>query len=98
MKNYTQPFRKGIATLAEEARTLVDATADSAEETVLKARKRLLSALDDGQGIYDRVRDRIVDGARGADGAVREHPYVNVGIAFAIGALLMLLLSRKSNT
>jgi len=97
MKNYTQPLRQGLTTHAEEARALVDATAHSAEEAVVKTRKRLISALDDGQGAYDRVRDRVIEGARGADTTVREHPYANIGIALALGALLALLLTRRND-
>jgi len=82
-------------TLAEDARALVAATADVAEDKVSEARKRLAAALERGKEIAGRVREKAVEGAKAADTAVREHPYQAIGIAFGVGALLGYLVSRR---
>lgn len=84
-----------MGTLAEDARALMAATADVAGERVSVARKRLAAALVSGKGIYGRVRDKTVEGARATDGAVREHPYQALGIAFGVGALIGYLAARR---
>ena len=82
-------------TLAEDARALVAATADVAEDKVSEARKRIAAALERGKEIAGRVREKAVEGAKAADTAVREHPYQAIGIAFGVGALLGYLVSRR---
>ncbi len=42
-----------------------------------------------------RIKDQAVAGARAADLAVREHPYWAVGLAFATGLLVGLVLRRR---
>ena len=85
-----------MGTLAEDARNLMTATADVAGEKVGEARKRLAAALENGQEIYGRVRDKAIEGARAADEAVRENPYQAIGIAFGVGALIGYLVARRS--
>ena len=74
--------------LAEDARALMDATADVAGEKVAEARKRLAAALDSAKEIAGRVREK-------ADESVREHPYQAIGIAFGVGALIGYLAARR---
>jgi ElaB/YqjD/DUF883 family membrane-anchored ribosome-binding protein len=95
MNKHTQAIRNDLGTLAEDARDLVAATADIAEEKVSAARKRLAAALDGGKEIYGRARDRAADGVRAADEAVREHPYESIGIAFGVGALVGCLVALR---
>src|SRR5271156_6243535 len=81
--------------LAEDAQALMAATADVAGEKVKEARNRLAAALDRGKEIYDRVRDKAVEGAKAADEAVHEHPYKAIAIGVGVGALLGYLLARR---
>ena len=96
MTKQTQAFNDEMATLAEDARNLMAATADVAEEKVVEARKRLGIALDGGRKILGRARDKAVEGARAADQTVHEHPYETIGIAFGVGALIGFLLGRRN--
>ena len=84
-----------MGTLAEDARALMAATADVAGEKVADARKRLAAALDNAKDIAGRVRDKAVEGAQAADEAVREHPYLAIGIALGVGALIGFLVARR---
>ena len=95
MNKQTQAIRNDIDTLAEDARALMTATADVAGEKVGEARKRLAAALESGKDLYGQVRDKAVEKARAVDETLREHPYQTMGIAFGIGVLLGVLLSRS---
>src|SRR6185312_10629581 len=63
MNKETQAIGNDIGQLAEDARALMTATADVAGEKVGEARKRLAAALERGQEIYGRVREKAVEGA-----------------------------------
>lgn len=84
------------ANLAENAQDLLAATADVAESKVVEARRRLSAALQRGKEAWNDVQDQAVEKARLADEIIRDHPYQSIGIAFGVGALLGLLLRRRS--
>ena len=90
----TQAVCNDVNTLAEDARPLMAATPDVAGEKVSEARKRVAAALDRGQKIYDRVREKAVERARATDQTMHEHPYQAIGIALGVGALIGYLVVR----
>ena len=94
MSKNTQEVRDDVNALAEDARALMTATANVAEEKVVEARQRVAVALERGKEIYGRVREKAVEGAKAADEAVHEHPYQAIGIAFGVGALIGYLAAR----
>jgi ElaB/YqjD/DUF883 family membrane-anchored ribosome-binding protein len=81
-----------IAQLAEDARTLLAATAQVAEQKVVEARKRVMNALEQG---WDIVSEKTLAGCRATDDTIREHPYQAVGAALGLGALVGFLLARR---
>src|SRR5436309_10899468 len=95
MNKQRQAIKEDLDTLAEDARALMAATADVAGDNVSEARKRLAAALENGKQLYGNVRDKALDGAKGADQAVRENPYQAIGIALGVGAILGFLLARS---
>jgi ElaB protein len=86
--NSTAAVSENLEALAEDAKALMAATADVAEEKVVNARKRLAEALEKG-------RERVVHTAKATDELIREHPYHAMGVAFGAGALVAFLLSRR---
>ena len=95
MSKQTQAVTNAMATLADDARALMAATADVAGDKASEARKRLAAALESGKQIYERVTDKAADGARAADEAVHEHPYPVIGIALGVGALIGYLVACR---
>ena len=89
------PVEGALESLADDARALLAATAEVAEEKVIEARRRLANALDRGRDVYERVHEKAIQGARATDEMVKSHPYQAIGIAFGVGALLGYLLSRR---
>jgi ElaB/YqjD/DUF883 family membrane-anchored ribosome-binding protein len=95
MSKQTQSIRTDMHQLAEDARAWVPATAEVAGDKVGEARKRLAAALERGKGIYGRVREQAVEGAKVADQTVRENPYQAVAIGVGVGAIVGYLVSRR---
>ena len=95
MNKQTQAINNDLGTLAEDARALMEATADVAGEKVGDARKRLAEALETGKEIFGRVKDKGIEGVKATDQAVRENPYQAIGIALGVGALLGYLVARQ---
>lgn len=81
-----------IAQLAEDAKTLLAATAQVAEQKVVDARKRVMTALEDG---WDMLSEKTLAGCRATDDTIREHPYQAIGAALGLGALVGFLLARR---
>lgn len=82
--------------LSNEARALMNATADVVGEQVETARNRLAEALDSSKELYGRVREKAVKGAKATDELIHEHPYQSIAIGIGIGAVLGYLLARRS--
>jgi len=81
--------------LAEDARALMDATADVAGEKVSEARKRLAAMLESGKVIAGKVREQAVAGAKAADATIREKPYQAIAVAAALGLIIGYLVGRN---
>jgi len=97
MNSQTQESSNDMGSLAQDASALMDATAGVAGEKVGEARKRLAAALERAKEIAGRARDKVVESAKVADKAVREHPYQSIAVAFGVGALVGYLLARRGS-
>lgn len=97
MNEYKPRATSDLAALADDARTLMSATADVAGEKVAAARKRLNAALERAKEIAGTVRDKAVAGAQATDEAVHEHPYKAIGIALGVGIMIGCLLARRGS-
>lgn len=84
-----------VETLAQDARSLIAATSDVAEENVRHARKRLSDALCSGGEVYDRLRDEAKDKAKLARETVQDNPLTAVAVLLVIGGLIALLVTRR---
>lgn len=99
MNRYETPeaLRHDARVLAADARALLDATSEIADEKVAEARKRIELALTTGRDTYDRIKAQAVETAKAADRRVHESPYQYIAIAFGVGALVGFLFPRRSN-
>ena len=95
MSKNTNSVAQYVETLAHDARSLIAATSDVAEENVKQARKRLATALNNGGEIYDRAREEALVRARFAGETVRENPVASVAIALIVAGVLAFLLGRR---
>lgn len=86
-------LRHDARALTEDARALIRATADSADEKVAEARKRLEKALAEGRELLHTAQDKARNGMQIADECVRTNPYPYLAAAFGVGAVVSLLLT-----
>jgi ElaB/YqjD/DUF883 family membrane-anchored ribosome-binding protein len=84
-----------LKTLSHDAEAVLAATAGQAGEKVNELRGRLSSTLESAKATYRRLEERTIAGAKVADKTIREHPYETAGVAFGIGLLIGVLVSRR---
>ena len=80
-----------LATLVHDAEELVKA---AGSDLAGKAKTELAAALERMRSSCDRLEISAEAGARQADQIIREHPYQSIGIAFGVGLLIGVLVSR----
>lgn len=95
MNPQTQTGSHDVGQLAEDARALMNATADVAGEKVGDARKRLAAALERAKEVAGCVRDKAIAGAKVTDQTIRENPYQAIAIGVGVGAILGFLIARR---
>lgn len=98
--NYSQfetptALRNDLHSLADSARSLLDATSEATDRRITEAREHLLRTLDRGRDGFCRMQERTFDGARAAERVVRDHPVSTAAVALGLGAILLCLLSGR---
>ncbi|MBL9139767.1 MAG: DUF883 family protein [Verrucomicrobiales bacterium] len=88
-------LRHDAQTLAADARALISATSDIADEKVASARRRFEAALSEGRDLLDRAQEQASNHIQATDQCVRRYPYESIGVAFGVGAILGYLLNRR---
>ena len=58
-------------------------------------RMRLSSAIESAKATYRNLEEKTVAGAKATDKVIRAHPYESLGVAFGLGLLVGVLVSRK---
>jgi ElaB/YqjD/DUF883 family membrane-anchored ribosome-binding protein len=84
-----------LKALVRDAEELMKATAGQAGEKVTEMRSRLAAALESAKATCHRLEERTVAAAKATDRTIREHPYESIGIAFGVGLLVGVLVTRK---
>ena len=57
-------------------------------------RAKLEAATEKAKEVCQRLQDQTVAAAKATDKAVREHPYQAIGVAFGLGVLIGVVVSR----
>ncbi len=81
--------------VVHDGEELLRSGAQGLSETSADVRERLSAALDSAKDMGRKLQDRTVKGAKATDRAIRENPYQSLGIAFGVGLLLGVLISRR---
>ena len=71
------------------------ATTGQISETVNEARGRLAAAVEAARATCLKLEQTTAAAAKATDRCIREHPYETIGVAFGLGLLIGVLLSRK---
>ena len=86
---------RSVSTLVENAESLVEATADVANEKVSQARRGLATAVEAACDGYAHLEDTAKDSAKAAKRAIRDHPFQAMAVAAAVGAVLGYCILRR---
>lgn len=88
-----------LKTLTNDAEDLLKATAGDVSEKAKEARSRVAAALERAKSTYSQLQDQTIASAKAAakkaDVVIRDHPYESIGVAFGIGLLIGVLVTRK---
>ncbi len=84
-----------LKTVAHDAEELIKATAEDMGEKTKEARVRLQSALGRAKETCKVLQDKAIAGAKATDKVIRDHPYQSIGVGFALGVLVGVLINRK---
>jgi len=88
-----------LKTLARDAEELLKATAGDAGEKIKETRVRLAAALERAKSTCHELQEETAATARvaakKADTVIRQHPYESIGVAFGVGLLIGVLVTRK---
>jgi len=79
----------------QDAENLLKASASETGERAREARTRLAASLESARANLQKAKEKAVAGAEAADQAIREHPYQSIGVAFGVGLLLGVLVTRR---
>ncbi len=90
-----EKVKEDLRTLMNDAENLLKATAGDMSEQAQAARSRLTTALERTKVTYHRLEQRTVAAAKATDKVIRNHPYESIGIAFGVGLLIGVLVTRK---
>ena len=60
-----------------------------------KLRARLEDAAEKAREVSKRLQEQTVAAAKATDKVVHEHPYPAIGIVFAVGVLIGVLVARS---
>lgn len=83
---------KRIVTDSEE---LLHSTKDAVGDKAHDIRERLGVALENAKRACRRLEDKAVEAAKATDRTIRDHPYQSIGVAFGIGLLIGVLVTRR---
>ena len=81
--------------VAHDTEELLKASAGEVSDKAREARARLVTAVERAKESCERLQEKAVAGAKATDKTIREHPYQSIGIAFGVGILIGVLVTRK---
>jgi ElaB/YqjD/DUF883 family membrane-anchored ribosome-binding protein len=88
-----------LKSLVRDSEDLLRATAGDVSEKAKEARSRVTAALERAKATCEDLQEQTAATARAAartaDTTIREHPYESLGVAFGVGLLIGVLVTRK---
>lgn len=88
-----------LQTLSRDAEDLLKATAGDVSDKAKEARSRVAAALERAKVTCVHLQEQTLATAKAAakkaDTVIRDHPYESIGVAFGVGLLIGVLVTRK---
>ena len=81
--------------IVTDSEDLLQATKGAAGDKAHEIRERLTEALESAKHSCRRLEEKALESAKAADRTIRDHPYQSIGVAFGLGLLIGVLVTRK---
>ncbi len=82
--------------LTQDAENFVKETSSGLSDKARDARARLTASLAAARAGLSKLNEKAVEGAKATDRVIRANPYQSMGVAFGVGILLGVLVSRRN--
>ncbi len=84
-----------LKNLVIDSEDLLKELAGELSEKGKQARARLAATLEAAKETCGDLKEKAKAGAEAVDETVREHPYTSIGVAFGVGLIIGVLVSRR---
>jgi len=88
-----------LKALVRDSEDLLKATSGDVTEKAREARARVMAALERARESCESMEEQSIAtakaAARKADTVIRNHPYESIGVAFGLGLLIGVLVTRR---
>lgn len=91
----TERLVTDLKRVVHDSQDLLHSSADAVGDGARVMRERLSEALDAAQDTCRKLEQKIGLRAEAADSIIRENPYQSIGVAFGIGLLIGVLVTRR---
>ena len=81
--------------VVQDSQELLQASAGAVGDKAHDLRDRLAKTIESARDTCRRVEDKALQGAKVTDKVIRDHPYQSIGLAFGLGVLIGVLVTRK---
>ena len=81
--------------VVHDSQDLLQSSAEVAGDKARAMRERLAGAMESAKETCRKLEAKAAAGAKATDKVIRENPYQSIGIAFGIGLLIGVLVTRK---
>jgi ElaB/YqjD/DUF883 family membrane-anchored ribosome-binding protein len=81
--------------VVRDSEELLAATASVAGDKAHEMRQRIGRSLEAAKDACLRLEEKAIAGAKATDKVIREHPYQSIGVAFGVGLLIGVLVTRR---
>jgi len=95
IEHSTEKLLQDLRQVVRDGEELLRAGADDMSERGAEAREKLAAALEVARETQRRLQEKAIAGARATDQLIRENPYQAIGIAFGVGLVFGVMISRK---
>jgi ElaB/YqjD/DUF883 family membrane-anchored ribosome-binding protein len=90
-----QKLAENLHSVTEDAENFVRETGTGLSEKAREARARLAASLASARAGLTRLNEKAVAGAKATDRVIRDNPYQSIGVAFGLGILIGVLVTRS---
>jgi ElaB/YqjD/DUF883 family membrane-anchored ribosome-binding protein len=91
----TEKLVTDLKRVVRDSEELLQATAGAVGDRAHQVREKLSDALESAKRTCRKLEDKAIESAKATDKVIREHPYQSIGVAFGVGLLIGVLVTRK---